>query len=421
MSIFALAVHGTRGDVEPCAAVGLELRRRGHEVRMAVPPDLVPFVEHAGLSPAVGYGVHSQQQVESDVFQNWWKARNPLTALQRLRDYATDGWDEMGSALTSLSEGSDLILTGTTYQEVAANVGEYQHLPLATLHYFPARPNAVLGEILPVPLPGPVVRAGMVVGEWAYWRLLKQAEDRQRRQLGLPPATTRSMRRIVERGTLEIQAYDEALFPGLAAEWGDTRPFVGSITMELSTETDEDVARWLAEGSPPIYFGFGSTPIDSPDEVYAVIDAVCAELGERALICSSIWSDRPGVDRIRVVKSANYPTVFPNCRATVHHGGAGTTSAGLRAGLPTVILWSVADQPVWANRVERLKVGVAQRFSKLSRESLLAALRRVLEPGYAQRARELSTRMIRPADGVAKAADLLEAAADHASDNGASR
>lgn len=418
MSIFALAVHGTRGDVEPCAAVGLELRRRGHEVRMAVPPDLVPFVEGAGLSPAVGYGVDSQQQVDSDVFQNWWKARNPLTALQRLRDYATDGWDQMSSALTSLSEGSDLILTGTTYQEVAANVAEYRHLPLATLHYFPARPNAVVGELLPVPLPAPVVRAGMVVGEWAYWRLLKQAEDRQRRQLGLPPATTRSMRRIVEHGTLEIQAYDEALFPGLAAEWGYQRPFVGSITMELSTDTDDDVSRWIAEGTPPIYFGFGSTPIDSPDEVFAMICEVCADLGERALICSSIWSDRPGVDRIKVVKSVNYPTVFPKCRAAVHHGGAGTTSAGLRAGLPTVILWSVADQPVWANRVERLNVGVAQRFSKLTRQSLRSALQTVLQPAFGQRTRELSTRMIKPADGVAKAADLLEAAARHDGDHG---
>ena len=94
------------------------------------------------------------------------------------------------------------------------------------------------------------------------------------------------MRRIVEHGTLELQAYDEALFPGLAAEWGDQRPFFGSITMELSAGINEDVLRWIAEGSPPIYFGFGSTPIESPDTVFAMIDSVCAELGERALICS---------------------------------------------------------------------------------------------------------------------------------------
>ena len=200
-------------------------------------------------------------------------------------------------------------------------------------------------------------------------------------------------RRIVEHGTLELQAYDEALFPGLAQEWGGKRPFIGSITMELSTETDDDVAQWIASGTPPIYFGFGSTPIERPDELLAMIEAVCAELGERALICSGIWSNRIGQDSVKVVKLVNYPAVFPSCRAVVHHGGAGTTAAGLRAGVPTVILWSVADQPVWANRVERLKVGVAQRFSRISQDSLLAALQTVLAPDYETSARALATRM----------------------------
>ena len=133
---------------------------------MGVPPDLVGFVESAGALHCGGLRVDSQKQVESDVFRNWWRVRNPLTAVQRLRDYATDGWAQMSSVLTSLSDGSDLILTGTTYQEIAANVAEYRGLPLATLHYFPARPNAVLGDLLPLPLPASFVRAGMVVGEW---------------------------------------------------------------------------------------------------------------------------------------------------------------------------------------------------------------------------------------------------------------
>lgn len=388
---------------------------------MAVPPDLCGFVEAAGLPDVVGYGVEAQKQVESDVFQNWWKVRNPVTALQRLRAYAADGWSEMNSTLTATAAGCDVILTGTTYQEVAANVAEYHHLPLATLHYFPARPNSVMGQLLPVQLPGAVIRRGMVAVEWAYWRLLKPAEDAQRRELKLPAATTRSMHRIVESNALEIQAYDEALFPGLDAEWEHKRPFVGSITLELSTATDDDVANWIASGTPPIYFGFGSTPIDSPDDVFAMIESVCSQLNERALVCSTVWSDRGESDRVKVVRTVNYPTVFPACRALVHHGGAGTTAAGLRAGIPTVILWSVADQPVWANRVERMGVGVAQRFSTVSPESLRAALTTVLDPAYLARARALSAKMTKPSEGVAKAADLLEALAERASGGTPSR
>jgi UDP:flavonoid glycosyltransferase YjiC (YdhE family) len=66
---FAVAVHGTRGDIEPCAAVGLELMRRGHDVRVAAPPNLVAFVETAGLAPAQAYGVDSQKQLDADIFR----------------------------------------------------------------------------------------------------------------------------------------------------------------------------------------------------------------------------------------------------------------------------------------------------------------------------------------------------------------
>ena len=81
---YAIAVHGTRGDVEPAAAEAVELRRRGHEVKMAVPPNLIDFAESAGLAPAVPYGPDSQQQLEADIFRDWYKFRNPLTVLLSL-------------------------------------------------------------------------------------------------------------------------------------------------------------------------------------------------------------------------------------------------------------------------------------------------------------------------------------------------
>jgi UDP:flavonoid glycosyltransferase YjiC (YdhE family) len=180
---FAVAVHGTRGDVEPCAAVARELLRRGHQVRIAVPPNLVGFVESAGLPEPVEYGVDSQKQLEADVFRDWWKLQNPLTVLRRSREYVTEGWAEMSETLAALAGDADLILTGTTYQEVAANVAEAHDVPLAALHYFPMRMNT---RVLPVRLPGPVLRTGWSAVEWGHWRVLKAAEDAQRRALRLP-------------------------------------------------------------------------------------------------------------------------------------------------------------------------------------------------------------------------------------------
>src|SRR6516165_4575085 len=119
---FVIAVHGTRGDTEPCTAVGLELQRRGHEVSIAVPPNLGAFVESTGLGSALPYGVDSQQQLDSDVFRNFWKVQNPLTALRQGKEYVTSGWTEMAQTVKAMAADADLILTGTTYQEVAANV-----------------------------------------------------------------------------------------------------------------------------------------------------------------------------------------------------------------------------------------------------------------------------------------------------------
>ncbi|MBJ7338428.1 glycosyltransferase [Mycolicibacterium sp.] len=409
---FVVAVHGTRGDVEPCAAVAVELLRRGHRVRVAVPPNLLGFVESAGLENPVAYGVDSQKQLEADVFRDWWKLQNPMTVLRRSREYVTEGWAEMSETLSSISADADLILTGTTYQEVAANVAEARALPLAALHYFPCRMN---GHVLPVRLPGPVLRTGWSVAEWAHWRVLKAAEDAQRDTLDLPQAKVRAVRRIIAGGALELQAYDGSFFPGLAEEWRDVRPLIGSISLELPTSGDDELADWMAAGTPPIYFGFGSMPVESPASAIAMITSVCAELGERALISTGVWdvAQVPHDDRVRLVGAVNHSKVFPACRAAVHHGGAGTTAASVRSGVPTVVLWVSADQPVWASQINRMKVGVAQRFSRTSARSLTKALRTALSPEYRERARVAATRMTPPARSVATAADLLEAKAEH--------
>jgi UDP:flavonoid glycosyltransferase YjiC (YdhE family) len=402
---FALAMYGSRGDVEPCAAVGLELARRGHEVRIAVPPNLVDWVDSTGLA-AVAYGRDSQDVINDDFVRSPWKMQSPTSLVRAFKEYVTQGWAEMSATLISLAEGADLILTGTTLQGVALNVAEYYGIPLAALHYLPSRVNGHLVSILPSPL----IRSVISAVWWMYWRMTKDADDAQRRELGLPKAIGSLSRRIMERATLEIQAYDELCFPGLAAEWGGRWPFVGALTMELPTDADDEIASWIAGGTPPIYFGFGSMPVRCPADTIMMISAVCAELGERALICSG-WADFnniPRPDHVKVVRAVNHAAILPACRAVVHHGGAGTTAAGLRAGIPTLILWITSDQPIWAAQIKRLKVGSGRRFSATTQKSLVADLRSILTPQYVTRAREIATRMTKPAASVTTAANLLE-------------
>lgn len=181
----------------------------------------------------------------------------------------------------------------------------------------------------------------------------------------------------------------------------------------MSGEADDEVVSWIAAGTPPIYFGFGSTPVTSPAETVAVISAACARLGERALICSgpNDFTGLPPEDHVKIVTEVNHAAVFPACRAVAHHGGAGTTAAGLRAGVPMLILWLWLDQPMWAEAVSALEVGVARAFSASTLDSLVADLRSVLDARYLKRAREVATQVTEPAHSVARAADLLEDAA----------
>jgi UDP:flavonoid glycosyltransferase YjiC (YdhE family) len=385
---FVLAGYGSRGDVEPCAAVGRELVRRGHDVRMAVSPDKIGLVEAAGVT-AVAYGPDVREQMSS-AEQLVRGIGNPISALPEVMGKLTRIWTEKTAVLTSLADGADLLFVGINEQDIAATAAQYCGIPLAALHSFPAR----------------VLSTGAL-----YSGMTKDLAAAQRRALGLPEAAE------APAPTLEIQAYDELCLPGPAADWVEPngrRPFVGALTLQLPTDGDDEVLSWIAAGSPPICFGLGSTTVSSPTDMVAMIGGACAELGERAIICSGPNDFGSGrrFDHVKVVDSLNHAAVLPACRAIVHHGGPGTMAAGLRAGIPSLALWMWLDQPVWAAGLERLRAGAARPFGATTRETLVADLRRILAPEYVTRAREIARQMTPAADSVARAADHLEDAAD---------
>jgi vancomycin aglycone glucosyltransferase len=383
---FVLAGYGSRGDVEPCAVVGRELLRRGHDVSIAVPPNMFGLVQSAGLT-AVSYGPDSQQQLNTAAEYFVGKMKNLYGALPEVVERVTQVWVDKGTVLASLAAEADLLVTGMNEQRLAANIAEYHHIPLVALHFFPSRiqPSSELKS-----------------------KLVKLSEDPLRRALGLPEASE------PRAALLEIQAYDERCLPGQPAEWAEPgKPFVGALTLESPTDADDAVLSWIAEGTPPVYFGLGSTPISPPADIVAMIIAACAQLGERLLVCSgpNDLSEFDHFDHVKFVGAVNHAAILPECRAFVHHGGAGTTAAAMRAGVPSLILWLWLDQPVWAAGVQQLKIGSGRRFSDITEQSLVADLTSILAPEYLTRARNIAAEMISPHESASSAADFVEAAA----------
>lgn len=411
---FVFSSWGSRGDVEPCAAVGRELVRRGHDVTMAVAPDLVDLGKSA-VPDTVVFGSPLQMDSYRDfwtgVFNKPWKIGELVDRMHEVWAPSRHSYAQMNSVLNELTEGADLIVSNTTgFDLQAANIAEYRNIPLAIIHTIPGRPN---GQLIPF-LPAPVGRAVMQTNDWmSRGGYARDAEKAQRASLGLPKASGSWPQRVVKYGALEIQAYDAACFPGLVAEWakwGDQRPIVGALTMELPTWADDEILSWMAAGPPPIFFGFGSMPIESPADTLAMIVGACAQVGQRGLVSTagSDFSSVPEHEHVKVVGVVNFPAVFPACRAIVHHGGAGTTALGLRAGIPTLILSTDGLQALWGSQLKRLKVGAGRRFSQATETTLAADLRTILDPAYLRAARELSAKMAKPAESVALAADLVE-------------
>lgn len=381
-----LAAHGSRGDVEPCAVVGRELQRRGHDVRIAVPPNLLALVESAGLD-AVAYGPdsHAQLNTAADFFVG--NMNNPYGALPALVERVAQVWVDKGTVLASLADGADVIVTGMNEQRLVANIAEYKGIPLVALHFFPSRiqPSDALNS-----------------------SLVQLSEQPLRRALGMPDVPE------PKPPSLEIQAYDERCLPGQPDQWTEPgKPFVGALTLESPTDTDDAVLAWIAEGTAPVYFGLGSTPISPPAEIVGMVIAACARLNERLLICAgpNDLSEFDRFDHVKIVGAVNHATVLPGCRAAIHHGGAGTTAAAMRAGVPSLVLWLWLDQPVWAAGLQQLKIGSAQRFSDVTQQSLTAQLKSILMPDYETRARNIAAQMLSPHDSASSAADLVESVA----------
>ncbi len=428
-----MALVGSRGDVQPALAVGLELQRRGHEVVTGVAPNLVPLAERLGLAP-VPLGIDSAALLGSDLVRRDMRSAHPVRRVRALRAVASAGWDELRTGLLALLDdvgGADTVVTGLLGQEVAAAVAESRGLGMAALHYCPVRANRVVSPVSGLRGPGPT-RAAWALGERVRWDLTRRAENDQRGELGLGRTRVHLPTRLRDAGVVEVQAYDAALVPGLADEWGPRRPLTGFLALDDAARArlgeagsgagphgglDAGLDVWLDDGDPPVYVGFGSMPVADPPALLAAVDDACAELGVRALV-SAGWNDfsaagDPGASvdekRVRVVGAVDHAAVLPRCRAAVHHGGAGTTGAVLRAGLPAVVGWYSADQPMWGDLLRGAGVGVARRASTLTQPGVLAgALSEVLDDATAARAAALGAGLV-PADrAVTAAADAVE-------------
>ncbi|MCM6775221.1 glycosyltransferase [Nocardia sp. CDC159] len=393
-----LAFGGSRGDAQPGVLLARELTRRGHDVTLAVSPNLVGFATEYGV-PARPFGLDTDELLRAQLGNRG--RGGPRARLRHLRELNRQGFTEAAEDLLPLAEGADVVVGAMANEEVAEGVAAYARAPFAAVHYFPIRPSGSV-PIVPAPfggrVPGVVNRLGWrAVARARAWAVAPDVTELRRRALGLGCP-----------GRIDIQAYDERLFAGLAKEWGANRPFVGFLVPPPVTDRiDAALSDWLATGGAPVYAGFGSMPVGDARATIDMVRAACRRLGRRLLFVTGSNAVEPRfTDDLAIVRAVDHSTVLPRCAVAIHHGGAGTTAAALRAGVPSVVCSFLADQPYWGQRLQQLGVGATLPFSRLTPARLERSLRHADSDPVVRRAAAFAARFRH--DGVARTADVVE-------------
>jgi sterol 3beta-glucosyltransferase len=414
-----LLAKGSRGDVQPMMVLGAELRRRGHEVVLGTPPNLVEFATRAGFN-ARPVGIDSQAFLQSAEGHALLASGNARKLANGFAKVAHDHLEQTHAEILSATAGAEVIVSGVLLAEHAACVAEAKQLPFVVVHFAPLRRTRAYAAF-PVTtrrLPGALNLLTWTLLERVVWKAYGADVNTLRSWLGLPAVNASLAKRAEMHEILELHAFSAKVVPGIE-DYGVNQPIVGFFSPSTEDRRalgegtlEPDLEAWLSGGDAPAYFGFGSMPVRDPKAALQMIEHVTLRLGLRALV-SAGWSglEQQGHSnaRVRVVGALNHNAVLPRCRLAVHHGGAGTTAASAAAGLPTLVCSLFADQPFWGKQLQRLGTGAHLRFATLDSAKLERALRDILRPAVTERARDLADAMRREPNAAACAAEHIEA------------
>jgi UDP:flavonoid glycosyltransferase YjiC (YdhE family) len=396
---------GSRGDIQPLFGLAVALQRRGHEVRVAVPPNFAAWSAELGLPfHSLGIDFHAFAQEQQDI------ARHPIHAIRVMIRLLQEQVSVQFRETRDLLSGVDRVVSSGLQFAVPA---------LAEARGIPCHFAAFAPGLLPSPSHAPallpwanppkiVIRPSWWLMEQVFGRTVGPIVNRERARLGLRPIHSVSRGLLGEHVLLAVDPLLSGPLPD------DVQiPFVqtGAWTLSSGRPVPAEVDRFLAEGPPPFFLGFGSIPDASPEETTRLfIDAVQA-VGGRALI-SRGWANlgsQPLPRGFLAVGDLPHELVFPRVAAVLHHGGAGTTQTTARAGVPQIVVPHGADQFYWAHRVQRLGVaGTPLPKTKLNRHRLESALRMAMNDSQMRiKARQLGMRL-RETDGVSQAVRILE-------------
>ncbi len=407
----SILAYGTWGDVRPATALALGLKGAGYGVRLIVTKDFREWVRNTGLD--IGVLSIDERQVMGQVSIETHPLRGALAVHARIYPALRQAAEE----LPALISGTDALLANEWMLGAASGIAEAHGVKLIHMAMQPIIPTGELAIPTMPEIPSwiPIVeeynrltfRASLRLRWWSHG---SSANPSRRTQLKLRPLSGHDYLELLER-TPSVTLVSQHVVPR-PGDWGDHHRMAGFVFHDDPEWTPPaGLVDFIQAGPPPVYVGFGSMHDSRPAETTRkIVDAL--RLSEQRAVLHSGWAGL-GLEElpssIYCLEYAPHGWLFPLMAAAVHHAGAGTSAAALRAGVPSVPVPHSGDQAFWARRLASMGVGAVP----LPRHRLSAGVlanriaTAVNDPELRSRAAEYR-RLIRQEDGLAKAISAVE-------------
>ena len=411
-----ILTFGSRGDVEPYLALAAGLRREGHEINLVAPWSYHEWIASFGVTPRLARFDLGQfvRELEDEAA----RGTNPIKRLSRMRRTFFEGLTNTLDDFLDASGDADLVIAPGSALG-ALDIAAARGVPAVIARPIPLSPTRDFPSFM-VPfrasLGGAYNRWTERLASRLTWRSYGPPLNKWRTsRLGLRPWNSHReiTAEIRERGVPTLNLHSPAVVPR-PHDWDRTEHVTGYSFLEPAATWTPDKALqdFLESGPAPVCVGFGSMPLRDPEQrTRAVLEALGAT-GQRGLVMTGGGGALTRVDAPDTVffaESLPFHWLFPRMAAVIHHGGAGTTAAVLRAGVPGIILPHAIDQFAWAHQIEKLGVGLrGPALRRLDAKRLSALITQAT--GDAEMRERASSKGLEicAEDGVSRAVEVLQ-------------
>ena len=403
---------GSRGDVQPYIALGKGLQNAGHYIRLVSHSNFESLVMSYGLE-FWSFGNDVKDAVENSEMRELTEKGNFLLLLAKMAKEAKYEALRFAEGGLLAAQGMDVVLAGIGGLFIGTSIAEKLNIPLVQAYVFPFTPTKEFSSVLTPNFPNFLNRLSHHIARQLMWQGFRSADTIARKDvLNIPSAPFLGSYDSKSTHNMPVlYGFSPSVIPA-PSDWNGNTHITGYWFVD---ETDEwqppnALLDFLQSGSPPVYIGFGSMGNRNPEQTADLVIQALALADQRAVLLSG-WSglQKNNIpDSIFMIDSIPHSWLFPHVSAVIHHGGASTVAAGLRAGVPSIVVPFFGDQPFWGQRIADLGVGTKPiPRKKLTAENLASAIREVITNQKMRQRAEKLGKQIQAENGIKSAVKIF--------------